>query len=182
MGGLWRFFRGLRMDNGILEPVSEIGGLAAFVARLRWLPLALGVAGWAHQANMEVVVMAPPRPDLGKPAAVALGVAAQRLLDRGVDEDTLHARLLRGVAQNHQMARRENLRIDVEPVGAHHHDGGHLLALLARQQMFRHRRQPDIGIEPDLMAGVAAKRRTAARLPDVADQYSRPAGILVRLD
>ncbi len=80
------------------------------------------------------------------------------------------------------MARREDFRIDVEPVVAHHHDGGHFLALFARQSMIRHRRQPDVGVEPDLVAGVAGQRRTAARLPDVADQYAGPAGVLVRLD
>ena len=71
--------------------------------------------------------------------------------------------------------------IDVEPVGAHHHDRGHFLALVARQSPVRHRRQPDVGVEPDLMAGVAGQHRAAARLRHVADQDSRPAGVLARL-
>src|SRR6266481_7712351 len=121
--------------------------------------------------------MAPPRPDLGKPTTVTPGLAAQRLLDRGVDEDPLHARLLRGIAKNQHMSGREHLRINIEPVVAHHHDRRHLLTVFPRQHAIRHRRQPDVGVESDLMAGMAAQRRPAARLADVADQYSGPAGI-----
>ena len=75
----------------------------------------------------------------------------------------------------------KTLRIDVEPVGAHHHDRRHLLALVARQLPVRHRRQPDVGVEPDLVAGVPGEHRTAARLRHVADQDPGPAGILVGL-
>ena len=79
------------------------------------------------------------------------------------------------------MARRPDVRIDVEPVAAHHHDRRHFLALVARQPPVRHRRQPDVGVEPDLMAGMSGEHRAAARLRHVADQQSRPAGVLLRL-
>ena len=39
----------------------------------------------------------------------------------------------------------------------------------------RHRRQPDVGVEADLMRGVAGQHRPAARLRDVADEEARPA-------
>src|SRR5712671_4251417 len=91
---LWRLFRRLRVDSRILEPIGQIAG-AATVAR-RWFGLALASDGARRtfDADMEVVVMAVHRPHLMEPAAVALGFTAQRFLDRGIDEDTLHARFL----------------------------------------------------------------------------------------
>jgi len=41
-----------------------------------------------------------------------------------------------------------------------------------RDKSVRHRRQPDVGIEPDLVAGMAGEHRTATRLRHVADQDS----------
>ncbi len=38
-----------------------------------------------------------------------------------------------------------------------------------------HRGQPDVGIEPDLVAGVSGQHRTTARLRHVADHQPRPA-------
>ena len=49
------------------------------------------------------------------------------------------------------------------------------LALGRRQSAVRHRRQPDVGVEPDLVRGMAGQHRPAARLRDVADQQPRPA-------
>src|SRR6266849_8565944 len=178
---LWRLFRRLRVDNRILEPIGQIAGAATFARR--WFRLALATAGASRtfDADMEVVVVAVHRPHLMEPAAVALGFAAKRFLDRGVDEDALHARLLRGRADHREMARGPGARIDVEPVGTHHHDRGRFLALFARQSPVRHRRQPDIGVEAYLVAGVPGQHRTAARLRHVADQYPRPARSLPRL-
>src|SRR6266481_2711741 len=109
----WRLFRRLRVEDRILKPVGELAFAAAFAAPLVRLSLAFAAAGRASHANVEVIIVAVPRAYLGKPAAVALGFAAQRLLDRGVDEDALHARFLRGVAHKEDMARREGFRINV---------------------------------------------------------------------
>src|SRR5467141_3634345 len=178
---LWRLLRRLRVDNRILEPIGQIGRLAAFARRWFRLALASAGAGRTFDADMEVVVVAVHRPHVMEPAAVALGFAAQRLLDRGIDEDALHARFLRRRADHREMARRPGARIDIEPVGAHHHDRGRFLALFARQSPVRHRRQPDIGVEAHLVAGVPGQHWAAARLRHIADQYSRPPRILVRL-
>ena len=70
--------------------------------------------------NMEVIIVTIPRADLGEPAAVALGLAAQRLLDSGVDENALHPRLLGGCTDHQQMSGRPNCRINVEPISADH--------------------------------------------------------------
>src|SRR5581483_8813647 len=181
-----RFWRGwldrrLWMKHLVLEPVGKVGRLTAFILGLRLLALAFRAAGRAKHPDMEMVVVAPPRPDLGQPTAVALGYAAQRLLDCRIDEDALNAGFLCGVPDNQHVTRREHVWIDVEPVVAHHHHRGGLLALFARQSAVRHRRQPDVGIEADLMAGMAGERRSAARLADVANEDAGPAGILVGL-
>ena len=39
-----------------------------------------------------------------------------------------------------------------------------LLALASRQRAVRHLRQPDVGVEADLVRGVAGQHRAAARL------------------
>src|ERR1700761_7915551 len=119
------------MDDRILEPVGEIGGLAAFAALLVFLAMAVGGAGWAAHADVEVIVVAPPWPDLLQPAAVASGLAAERLLDCRIDEDALYGRLHRCVANDHPVHRRPRLRIGIEPIVAHHHDRRHLFAILA---------------------------------------------------
>ena len=73
-----------------------------------------------------------------------------------------------------EMAGRPDLRIDVLLVGGDHVGRGHLLALLARERRSRHRGEPDVGIEPDLVAAVAGEHRPAARLRHVADQQAGP--------
>src|SRR5712671_4208502 len=105
------------MDDRILEPVGEIAGAAALAGRRLRLALARAAAGRASDADMEVIVMAVHRPHLVEPATVALGFAAQRFLDRGVDEDALHGRLLRRGTDQREMTRGPDGRIDVEPVG-----------------------------------------------------------------
>ena len=45
----------------------------------------------------------------------------------------------------------------------------------ARELAVGHRREPDVGVEADLMAGVAGEHRAAARLRHVADQEPAPA-------
>src|ERR1700724_976258 len=104
------------MDDRILEPESEITRAAALALRGRRLAFAFAAAGRTFDADVEVIVVAVHGPHLGEPTAVTLGFAAQRFLDRGVDKDALHARLLRGVADYREMARRPDMRIDVEPV------------------------------------------------------------------
>src|SRR5579871_103318 len=95
----------LGVQDLVREPIGEILFAAALAAILILLAAALLGSRRATHADMEMVVVAEPGSDLGKPAAVALGLAAQRLLDRGVDKDALHARLLCGIAQHLPMLR-----------------------------------------------------------------------------
>src|SRR5262249_18392158 len=160
----------LWMQDRIRKPVSEIGRLATVAAVLVRLAVAVVGAGRAPHPNVEMIVVSKPWANLLKPAAVAPGLAAQRLLDRGVDQESLHARRLRRVANDREMSWCKHPGVDIEPVVAHHHGRRHLFALLAGQAAIRHRREPDVGIEPDLVAGMAGKRRPSARLSDVADE------------
>ena len=60
------------------------------------------------------------------------------------------------------------------PLGGDQIDRRHLIALGGAQPPIRHRRQPQIGVEPDLVRGMAGQHRPAARLPDIADQETGP--------
>jgi hypothetical protein len=71
-----------------------------------------------------------------------------------------------------------HLGIDVAAVFPDHIDGRHELALFAGQRAIGHRRQPDIGIEPDLVTGVAAEHGTASWLRQVANEQPVPADFL----
>ena len=126
---------------------------------------------------MEVVVVAPPRPDLGEPGAVRARLAAQRTLDRRVDKDALHAGLARHGLEQAPMLRRPGRLIDILAVGRDDIGRRHLVALGGAEPAARHRRQPDIGVEPDLVRAVPGQHRPAARLGDVADQEPGPAGL-----
>ena len=79
---------------------------------------------------------------------------------RGLDDPGLSLRPVRAV--------------DRKAVLGHHVDRRHVLPLLARQGVVGHRRQPDVGVEADLMRGVAGQHRAAAGLGDVADENAVP--------
>src|ERR1700726_915478 len=73
---LLRLGWGRRMKNGILDPIGEVVRAAAFASRLRRLALTIAAARRTCHTDVEVIIVAPPRPDLRKPAAVAPGLAA----------------------------------------------------------------------------------------------------------
>ena len=87
---LWlrRHLRRLGMQHRVAEPVGESPARSRRRRRLR-LAFAFAAAGRAFDADVEVIVVAVHRPHLVQPGAVAVGLAAQRLLDRGIDEDAL---------------------------------------------------------------------------------------------
>ena len=74
------------MQRRFLEPEVEL--VTAAVARVRrGLRLAFRTVRRTGDADMKVLGVAIPRPHLGKPVAISSGLAAQRFLDRGIDED-----------------------------------------------------------------------------------------------
>ena len=85
------------MQCRFLEPEVEL--VTAAVARVRrGLRLAFRTVRRTGDADMKVLGVAIPGPHLGKPLAISSGLAAQRLLDRGIDEDAGDRRILRGNA------------------------------------------------------------------------------------
>ena len=165
--------RGRRIEEGFGEPRIEIGAAAVAAGRRR-LRLAGRAVRRTADADMEVVVVPPPRPDLFEPGAVGTCPAAQRHFDRRVDEDALDLGVRGGRLDHVEMAGRPQFRVDVAPAVGDHHRRRDFLALGAAELPRRHRRQPDVGIEADLVARMAAHHRTAARLRHVADQEAGP--------
>ena len=76
------------MQDRVGEPMIEI--LAAdFSRRHRILRLAVGAVGRTSDTDVEMIVVPVIGPHLVEPASIIAGLAAQRLLDGGVDEDAL---------------------------------------------------------------------------------------------
>src|SRR5262249_57773249 len=104
---LWRW----RMQDRIAEPIVQL--LAAAVTRRRWrLRFAFGTVGRAVNAHVEMVVVAPPRPNLVEPRAIVAGFPTKRLFDRSVDEDTLNLGILCGGLEGLAVAPRPYLPLD----------------------------------------------------------------------
>src|SRR5262249_57946160 len=100
------------MRRGLVEQVIEV--FAAAVVRLwRRLRRAVWAVGRAVDPHVEVIVMPPPWPHLAEPAPVVAGVAAQRFLDRRIDEDTGDFRILRRRPDDRRVRRRPHLRVDI---------------------------------------------------------------------
>ena len=158
-----------RIEKCVGEPRLELGA-AAVAAGVRRLRLTGRAVRRAADADVEVIVVPPPRPHLLEPGAVRARLAAQRHLDRRVDEDALHLGVRGGRLDHVEMARRPQFRIDVAPAVGDDHGRGHLLALGAGKLPRRHRGEPDVGIEADLVARMAPHHRAAARLRHVADE------------
>ena len=116
-------------------------------------------------AHVKVLGVAVPWPHLREPCAIRPGLAAHRLLDCRIDEDAGDGRILRRLADQVGAGMGPNFRIDIELVLGDDVIRKRELAFLAGLHVIRHRREPDIGIEAGLVAGVAADGGAAARLP-----------------
>ena len=99
--------RGVRVgrEERVRHPPDRV--LAAVAGRDRRGIDTAGLAARAVQADVEVVVMAPPRADLAQPVGIAAGRGlAERELDRGGDEDALDARVAGGRLEERGVRRR----------------------------------------------------------------------------
>ena len=70
-----------------------------------------------------------------------------------------------------------HFRIDVELISRDQIGGRAELTFLPALHVVRHRLEPDIDVEADLMAGVVGDHRSAARLRHVPDQKTVPADL-----
>src|SRR5262249_50704533 len=107
--------RGLGVEDRVGEPIVEVVAAAVVGRRLR-LRLAIVAVGRTMEPHVEVIVVAPPRPHLVEPMAVATGVAAQCFLDRRIDEDAGDLGVLRCGLDQVQVRRRPHLRIDIPAI------------------------------------------------------------------
>src|SRR5439155_18513808 len=125
---------------------------------------------------MKMVIMSPPGANALQPGALGSGLAAQRALDGGVDEDTFDLGPAREGFEQAAVLRPPHRRVDVSAIRRHDIGRRYVVALHRAETALRHRGEPDIGIELDLMRGVPGQHRLAAPLPDIPDQEARPAG------
>ena len=123
---------------------------------------------------MKMVIVAPPGPNLRQPCLVRACFAAHRLLDRRIDKDPRHGRLVRNGFEQAVMLRRPG-GIDLHPVSGDDIGRGHLVALGRTEPPVRHWSKLEIGIEADLMRSMPGQHRSASRLGDVADEQPGPA-------
>ncbi len=93
-------------------------------------------------------------------------------------EDAFHLGVGRGALDELGVLLGPDVRID-RLVALQHRSGGHVLALALGQAPVRHRREPDVGIEAHLVAGVAARHRAAAGLGQIAHEQAGPAVLLL---
>src|SRR5262249_62359555 len=104
------------MQRRFLEPEVELVTAAVAWAR-RGLWLAFRTGRWTGDLDMKVLGVTIPRTHLEKPGAISSGLAAQRLLDRGIDQDAGDRWILRSGADEIGMPMGPHFRIDVEQIG-----------------------------------------------------------------
>ena len=85
------------------------------------------------------------------------------------------SRIARRPLQQRRMLRRPQRVLHQMRLLVDHQGGAHVFALRPGHRAVGHRRQPDVGVEADLVRGMARRHRAAARLRDIADQKAGPA-------
>src|SRR5215469_9762403 len=139
--------------------------------------MALWVAARAGKSDMEMVIVPPPRPNLCHPGPLPPALVAQRALDRRVDKNALHQGLSGDCLQQTTMLRCPGRWVNVPPTPRDNIFCRDAVPLGRAKPSIWHWRQPNIGIEPDLVRSVARQHRSAARLRDVTDEKPGPAGL-----
>jgi hypothetical protein len=156
------------LGRGLARVLGEppLDGVAAFAVGQRRRQRTVGAVLRAAQAHVEVILVSPPGPHAPKPRPAPRLVLAQGALDRGVNEDAIHGwtrrRCFKELGHAAIPSRRHlvGAQIDDRPARA-----GRCLA--GRKRLGR-RPVPKVDIETALMAAVSARRRAAARLPQIA--------------
>ena len=125
-------------------------------------------------------VMPGDRPDLLQPVPVLAGSGLAHVdLHSGGNKDAIDPGIGRGCLQQ-GLVRRGPGRRHAALVGGADCDRADLFPFCLRQVKAARRQHPDIGIQPDLVAGMARGHRSPAWLADVADVKPGPANLLRR--
>src|SRR5215470_2356708 len=99
----WFRFGRRRMQRRFLEPEVELAATAVACER-RGRRFAFRTVRRTCDLHMKMLGVAIPGTHLVKPAAISSGLAAQRLLDRGVDQDSDDHRVLRSRPDERSMS------------------------------------------------------------------------------
>src|SRR5262245_10929709 len=151
--------------------------IAPIAGRHGWLSATVRRVSRTLEAHMNMVGVAIPGSHLGQPGFIGIALyPAEFFLYRGIDQNPLDLGLLGCCSNKGDISSTPVFTIDVFAVRGNQVDGGNLVAFLLAQHTIRHRHEPDVDVEPDLMTFMPEWKRPAARLRHVADQDSLPAG------
>src|SRR5690242_4476837 len=139
----------LRMQRRFPEPEVEF---AAATVAWAWQSrrLALRAIRRTGDLDMKMLGVTVPGANLVEPNAISSGLAAQRFLDRRIDQDTDDHRILCSRSYQRSVSPGPYIRINIAQITRDHIDGRAKLAFLAALHVVRHRRKPDIDVETDL--------------------------------
>ena len=110
------------MQRRFLEPEVELATAAVTWERRSWR-LAFRTVRRTGDLDMKMCGVAVPGTHLVKPGALSSGLAAQRLLDRGIDQDADDHRILCSRSDERGVSVGPHFRIDVAQVRRDHVSG-----------------------------------------------------------
>ena len=157
------------------EPPREVRATAIAAGRRLLIP-AERLARRTSEADMEMGVVPPPWAHLGEPAPIAGRRSHMACLIPGWTKirSTAGSKAARRISAIWASVNRSGSAVRV-PCTQHRGRRDRFRSFVGGQRPVRHRRQPEIDVEPDLMRGVAGAHRPAARLGHIAYQETRPA-------
>ena len=116
-----------------------------------------------------------PRAHFRHPTFVALALNPTELLFyRSIDENPFDLGLLSRCPDESYVGRTPLSTIDIFAVRHNQIESHNLVALFLAQYTIRHWHEPNIDVQPDLVAFMSKRKRTTARLSHVAHQNSVP--------
>ena len=158
----------------LLYPVIKFV-TATFICGRQWLRFAFVAFGGAGKADMKMILVVPPWADFCEPIMMCARLAAQCLLDRRIHEDAGNHTVLCRRSDDFGVRMGPHLGINIATIRRHHALRQIELAFLLGKLMVGRWCEPDVHIEPDLMAGMAGEHRPTARLGHVAHEDAAPA-------
>src|ERR1700722_8720726 len=113
---------------------------ATFARRRRCLVTTLRVAAGTRKSDMEMVIVSPPRSNLGNPGSPRPALTAQRALDSGVVKNALHQVLSPVRLQQEAMLGCPDLPIDIHSIPRNNVDRRNRVSLGRAEPPTWHRR------------------------------------------
>src|ERR1700730_16497345 len=144
----FRFAR-RRVQRRFLEPEVELATAAVAWERRGWW-LAFRTICRTGNLDMKMLGVDIPGGRAVKPGVITSGRAAQRLLDRGIDQDAYDHRILPSRSDERSMSLGPQFRIRRSQSGPVHLGPRAELAILAASRVVWQRRKPNIHVEADL--------------------------------